>query len=129
MGKIQPDLSAQRICESEQLIEGGKGIRFAIRTLLGEGTGFVVRYEGIVRGYVNQCRHLPSELDWIPGHFFDDSGLYLICATHGAMYDPVDGYCISGPCQGKQLFNIQVYEEEGQIYWLPTQTVCPISIS
>jgi nitrite reductase/ring-hydroxylating ferredoxin subunit len=31
------------------------------------------------------------------GAFFDDSRRYLICATHGAMYEPRSGHCVAGP--------------------------------
>src|SRR6185312_16085931 len=39
---------------------------------------------GMVRVYVNRCPHMGTELDWQPGDFFEESGLYLVCATHGA---------------------------------------------
>lgn len=113
----------QFICTSDALQEGGAGVRFALRTAMGEGTGFVVRYQGQVRGFVNQCRHVPTELDWVPGQFFDDSGLYLVCATHGARYDPIHGSCVSGPCHGKALYSLQVHERDGQIYWVPTEKI------
>lgn len=119
----------QLICRSDALQEGGAGVRFPLRTAFGEGTGFVVRYQGVVRGYLNQCRHVPTELDWVPGQFFDDSGLYLICATHGARYDPVHGDCVSGPCYGQRLFHLQVHERDGCVYWVPTEKIkvsfCP----
>jgi nitrite reductase/ring-hydroxylating ferredoxin subunit len=39
---------------------------------------------------------IPLELDWNEGEFFDQSGLYLICSTYGATYQPDTGYCIMG---------------------------------
>lgn len=116
-------VEAQWICPSSALREGGAGVRFALQTVLGAGTGFVVRYQGQVCGFVNQCRHVPTELDWVPGQFFDDSGIYLICATHGARYDPLQGNCVSGPCAGKSLFRLQIHECDGQVYWMPTEKV------
>jgi nitrite reductase/ring-hydroxylating ferredoxin subunit len=49
----------------------------------------VVRYGGVVYGYLNRCAHVPIELDWAEGEFFESSGLYLMCATHGAVMRPI----------------------------------------
>ncbi|TAK92221.1 MAG: Rieske (2Fe-2S) protein [Burkholderiaceae bacterium] len=113
------------ICFGDQLLEGGAGVRFDVIGPLGQGTAFVVRYKGSVLGYLNQCRHVPAELDWVPGQFFDDSGLYLVCATHGALYEPRSGVCLSGPCKGKGLFPIVVEEREGKVYWIPSERIYP----
>ena len=77
--------------------------------------GFAVRYRGKVCAYVNRCPHAGTELDWQPGEFFSLGGLYLICSTHGAMFEPASGYCIAGPCQGASLALLQVREQHGQV--------------
>ena len=104
------------ICTSAELAEHGDGIRFAIvrdgRTL----PAFAVRFHGKVRAYVNECRHQASELDWEPGEFFDADKLYLVCATHGAMYAPDSGVCIAGPCGGARLASIAVEERDDKIF-------------
>jgi nitrite reductase/ring-hydroxylating ferredoxin subunit len=41
-----------------------------------------------------------------------DDGRFLLCGQHGALYDPVEGVCISGPCVGLGLFAIPVREED-----------------
>jgi len=64
---------------------------------------------------VNRCAHVPVELDWNEGDFFDVSGEYLICATHGAHYQPQTGYCVMGPCAGKSLLKIKTLESDNQI--------------
>ena len=104
------------ICKSDEVLERGDGIRFPIKTAFGGETGFVVRYRGEVRAYVNRCAHVPIELDWQPGKFFDESGLYLICTTHGALYDPAGGHCLAGPCRGGRLPRLEVIERDGLIY-------------
>ena len=107
------------ICGSADLAEGGKGARFEL-----EGTaryapvGFVVRYRGAPRAFVNRCPHAGAELDWNPGEFFDDSGLYLICATHGALFEPESGRCVAGPCRGASLEPLGVEERDGQVILL-----------
>jgi nitrite reductase/ring-hydroxylating ferredoxin subunit len=114
------------LCRSDELSEGGKGVRFAISTGLGDGTGFAVRYHGVARAYVNRCAHVPIELDWQEGQFFDLSGVYLMCSTHGAIYAPESGHCLGGPCRGGRLRPIELIEREGRIFWQPDQYVRPL---
>jgi nitrite reductase/ring-hydroxylating ferredoxin subunit len=105
------------ICESGELAERGKGVRFRISTPQGELPAFAVRYRGAVHGYVNRCAHAKVELDW-EGQFFDVSGLYLVCATHGAAYRPETGECVGGPCRGQKLAKLALDERDGRIYLL-----------
>jgi nitrite reductase/ring-hydroxylating ferredoxin subunit len=56
------------------------------------------------------------ELDWQEGDFFDLTGHYIICATHGAHYEPTSGMCVMGPCKGKTLQPLHVVERDGSIY-------------
>ena len=111
------------ICSSDALIEGGDGIRFPVDTRTGPATGFVVRFAGAPRGYLNRCAHVGVELDWERGKFFDRGRLYLMCATHGAVYAPDTGRCAGGPCRGQALRVIPVEERDGTIYWLPDDHV------
>ncbi|RCS58686.1 Rieske (2Fe-2S) protein [Parvibium lacunae] len=115
------DASWVEIAAAEDVLEAGHGWRFPVQSIWGPGTAFIVRYAGKVYGYLNQCAHVPIELDWQPGQFFDAAGLYLICATHGACYEPDTGHCIAGPCRGKQLHKIDVIEQAGKIYWRPNE--------
>ena len=103
------------ICASEALAEGGTGVRFALRSWNGEEKGFAVRHRGRACGYVNQCPHAGTELDWQPGEFFDLTGLYLVCATHGALFEPGNGLCIAGPCRGASLRRVEIRETGGKI--------------
>lgn len=110
------------ICDSAALAEGGPGVRFKLRPLDADEKGFVVRYEGIARAFVNRCPHQGTELDWQPGEFFEEAGLYLICATHGALFDPHSGRCIAGPCQGECLEAVRVEESDGHVTIPPNPT-------
>ena len=104
------------ICKSAALAERGFGVRFPLPALGEFETGFVVRYNGSVYGYVNQCAHVQVPLDWQEGDFFDLTRHHLICATHGAQYQPETGYCVLGPCKGFSLQKLDVVERDGNIY-------------
>jgi nitrite reductase/ring-hydroxylating ferredoxin subunit len=113
------------ICESGQVVEGGKGVRFPVMAFGDAATGFVVRYDGKPYAYLNRCAHVPIELDWFEGEFFESSGLYLMCSTHGAIYVPESGYCAGGPCKGGKLRPIAVHEVDDKIYWQPDEFIWP----
>ena len=113
------------ICDSESLDEGGKGIRFPVTVDGDDLTAFVVRYGLEPRAYLNRCAHVPMELDWTEGEFFESSGLYLMCATHGALYEPDTGHCAGGPCRGGRLHAINVIERDKKIFWEPDDYVRP----
>lgn len=113
------------ICSSDALTDGGLGVRFPVSMRGRDDTGFVVRYQGVARGYLNRCAHAAIELDWDKGHFFERSGLYLMCATHGAVYDPADGRCAGGPCRGGGLRPLDVVERDGQVFWKPDDAARP----
>jgi len=106
---------ARLICPAAALEEGGRGVRFTVQRHGRDEPAFVVRYEGAPRAFLNRCAHVPMELDWQPGVFFDAEGLYLVCATHGAIYHPATGACLGGPCRGRGLVPLEVTEAEGSI--------------
>ncbi|MFT3803384.1 MAG: Rieske 2Fe-2S domain-containing protein [Burkholderiaceae bacterium] len=114
-----PGWAWQPVCESARLVERGAGVRFAWS---GQGRAdwpaFVVRVDGRPSAFLNRCAHVPVELDGEPGRFFDDAGLYLVCATHGACYDAGNGVCVAGPCRGKRLNALDATEHDGQVWIL-----------
>ena len=78
----------------------------------------MIRFDGRVHAFVNRCAHVPTELDWLPGRFFEADGRFLICATHGALYDPATGECRGGPCHGGRLEAVPVRERDGAVWLL-----------
>ena len=69
--------------------------------------------------HIGTNAHIPeSKWTGVMGEFFDEDGQYLICATHGAMFDPEDGKCVNGPCVNQRLISIPVKLEGDAIYVL-----------
>jgi len=104
------------ICAASELAEQGRGVRFELNRNGRPQPAFVVRFDGRPRAFLNQCGHVPVELDWQEGEFFDDSRLYLICSTHGALYHPASGNCVGGRCAGRGLIPVPVVERDGHIF-------------
>lgn len=117
------------ICSSDELLEQGSGVRFTFESGGEPHSGFVIRYLGEVHGYLNQCAHVPVELDWEEGEFFDLTKHSLICSTHGAQYHPATGRCFMGPCSGKSLQKLDVIEREGSVYIVETFVIKPYVIN
>lgn len=103
------------VCPSTQLDEGGLGYRFGVIIDNETLPAFAVRYQGQAQVYLNRCAHIPVELDFMPADFFDSSKTWLICATHGALFNPQDGHCVSGPCAGQSLYKLNSTEQNGMV--------------
>lgn len=106
----------QKICDSGQVTDGGQGIRFRVYREDEYAPAFIVRYNETVYGYLNRCAHQAVELDWNEGEFFDVERRFLVCATHGALYDPVEGTCVSGRCRGIGLTRLSIKETDNEVY-------------
>jgi nitrite reductase/ring-hydroxylating ferredoxin subunit len=87
---------------------------------------FAIRYRGGVHAYLNRCTHVAMELDWQPNRFFDDTGQWLLCGTHGAAYRPDTGACAGGPCRGA-LVRIEVTERGGVVHWHTAWNLQPVA--
>ncbi len=107
----------------DALADGGEGLRFELPVEGQRKDGsqqtepaFVVQANGNVFGYLNRCGHVPVELDWPEGQFFDDEAVFIVCATHGASYSPQSGACLGGPCAGRGLVKLDIKIEQDQIW-------------
>jgi nitrite reductase/ring-hydroxylating ferredoxin subunit len=89
-------------------IPPGSSAKFPLRWRGRRVEAFVVNVAGHFYAYVNQCIHAGTPLDWWPNEFFTDDGRQLICATHGALYEPDTGACAGGPCAGGSLYALPV---------------------
>ncbi|HXH83948.1 MAG TPA: Rieske (2Fe-2S) protein [Candidatus Tectomicrobia bacterium] len=73
---------------------------------------FLVNHHGTVRAFVNRCPHRGTPLDLWPNEFYTEDGDALVCATHGARFDPLTGACVAGPCAGDALVSLPVRREQ-----------------
>jgi len=69
---------------------------------------FLVNDQGQFHAYVNRCRHMATPLDFIRDQFLSEDGRYLMCYTHGALYEFANGMCVEGPCKGEALYRLPV---------------------
>jgi nitrite reductase/ring-hydroxylating ferredoxin subunit len=76
---------------------------------------FLVNYSGQLFAYVNRCRHIPMTMDWIDNQFLTEDGRYILCATHGAAFEPDSGECIFGPPCGKFLDRVPLTIENEDV--------------
>jgi nitrite reductase/ring-hydroxylating ferredoxin subunit len=104
------------ICASADLADSGRGVRFEVEYRGERVAAFAVRYRGAVYGYLNRCLHVPMELDWSEGQFFDSNGDDLVCSTHGATYAAASGRCLDGPCNGQSLVQLLLEERDSGVY-------------
>ncbi len=113
-------MTRRLLCRAEDLPEGaGRGFRIpSPDAASGDVTlaVVVVRKDGAFYAYRNHCPHVGGPLDWRPVHFFDITGAFLLCATHGALFRPADGYCLYGPCAGQKLTAVPIAVEDGAIF-------------
>ena len=104
------------LCNSADLAEGGRAVPFDVVFAGQTCRAFAIRFEGRPHAYLNRCTHVAMEMDFQPDQFFDASGRWLLCATHGAEYSPDTGECAGGPCRGG-LVKIDLSETDGVVHW------------
>lgn len=122
----EPMRDAQHVCATADLSERGQAVMFEVLVDGEVVSAFAVRFDGVARAYLNRCAHLPAQMDWQPGQFWDLDQRYIVCAMHGALYDPPDGRCVLGPCRGARLTSIPLKEQDGQVYWYPSEGFQPV---
>ena len=113
------------LCRSVDLAERGDAVPFDLLYAGASCRAFAIRFEGRAQAYLNRCAHVAMEMDFQPNRFFDESGRWLICATHGAVYEPASGACRGGPCRGG-LVRIALSEQDGFVRWHTAWNLQPI---
>ena len=103
-----------QIADASKLAEG-QTIKFNFVRSNRKVDGFVARFADEIVAYENVCQHIPVNLDFQDSPIFDRDGTHFICHNHGALYEPVSGLCVSGPCKGKKLKKLKIEISEGII--------------
>jgi len=81
----------------------GQTKKFKLRRGKRDFEAMMVNYQGRHFAYVNRCPHVGLSMDWVDNQFFTVDGRYLMCANHGAVFEPPTGECVWGPCLGVSL--------------------------
>ncbi len=70
--------------------------------------------DGLWRCFVNLCPHVPVYgLDFGDGEVIDGRDGLIVCANHGARFEPESGVCVFGPCRGDRLLAWRCEPEGG----------------
>lgn len=116
---------AVALCNSRDLVDGGDAVPFDVVYAGQTCRAFAIRFQGRPHAYLNRCTHVAMEMDYQPNRFFDDTGRWLLCATHGAAYKPDTGQCAGGPCRGG-LVRIDLSEAHGVVRWHTAWNLNPV---
>jgi nitrite reductase/ring-hydroxylating ferredoxin subunit len=76
---------------------------------------FLLRREGEVLGYWNECPHHGVALEDPSGDLLSDDRTLFQCSFHGARFRLDDGLCVTGPCAGRTLRRFAVAVESGEV--------------
>lgn len=72
----------------------------------GQATIFLLRKGDQLRGWRDFCPHHGTPLPWRRDAYLDAGGQHVVCAAHGARFDPLSGLCTLGPCLGDRLIPV-----------------------
>ncbi|HUK40689.1 MAG TPA: Rieske 2Fe-2S domain-containing protein [Candidatus Acidoferrales bacterium] len=97
-------------------LDHGKSKKFILRCGRDHVEAMLINFEGEYFAYVNRCRHVGISLDWIDNQFFTEDSRFLLCANHGATYEPTTGECVWGPCAGASLQGVPLEIKAGKIF-------------
>src|ERR1043166_478312 len=96
-------------------LQPGQTKKFLLRCGDREEECFVVNHDGALYAYVNRCCHVPMTMDWIDNQFLTEDKQFVLCATHGACYQPDTGECVCGPPVGKFLTAVPLTVRGGDV--------------
>lgn len=105
----------QKICNFNSLAELSCK-EFTVNNDTSPKDGFLIYYKKHCYAYKNSCPHTGANLNWQEGQFFSFDGRFLQCSLHGALFEPVSGLCVRGPCLGQSLMPIAVVIENGNVF-------------
>lgn len=68
----------------------------------------VTRVNGAPHAFLNRCPHARWPLERFDGRFLFSPDGSLVCAAHGAVFDPETGACRGGPGRGEGLVPVDL---------------------
>jgi nitrite reductase/ring-hydroxylating ferredoxin subunit len=104
-----------RLCALSDLPDpGSKGFRYRHERVL--FAGFLVRIGAELRGYVDSCPHAGWPLSALPDRYLTREADAILCTGHGALFRPLDGVCLAGPCAGAALRRWPIAVRDGEVF-------------
>ena len=82
-------------------------VRFTVQ---GSADVVVVKFDNQVFAYKNVCPHSGLPLNAKHNEVAVTRGQYLVCSSHGAIFEAASGKCIAGPCNGASLQAVPIKE-------------------
>lgn len=103
------------LCQLDELADpGSRG--FVFREGEAIFKGFLVRKEGQVTGFVDECPHAGWPMAGGFGtNYLTRDDRYILCTGHGALFKTDNGECIAGPCFGERLEVWPIRVEDGVV--------------
>lgn len=105
------------VANAKDIEDLGPGVSFGVQKDGRIWSAFVVRFEGKALCYLDACAHMGIRLNRDTNEYFRNRTKYLLCRSHGAIYDPASGLCTYGPCAGLSLISLAISEREGSIFY------------
>ena len=105
----------QKICTIEELNQTSCK-EFKVKINKNEKDAFLISFKHQYHAYLNSCPHTGVKLNWQDEQFFNYEGDLIQCSLHGALFNPVDGKCVYGPCLGQNLEALTVIVEDNIVY-------------
>ncbi len=103
------------IAQADELAPG-RTKKFVLARDGRELEAFLLNHRGRLVAYLNRCCHIPMTMDWVENQFLDEDGTHILCATHGALYEPDSGECVAGPPIGQCLPRVPLEIRDGLVY-------------
>ncbi|SAK52423.1 Rieske (2Fe-2S) domain-containing protein [Caballeronia glebae] len=115
--------AALRLCRFVELSPGEA--RGFDPDMSGRDRLFVVRRGERVDAWLNACPHYALAdavpLAWRRNGYMSADGRHIVCAGHGALFEPDNGQCIQGPCVGEQLQRVPLTLTETGELWVSNE--------
>lgn len=96
------------LCHGEDIAEGmARGFPLAPGS---RRKVFVLRKDGELHAWLDACPHYAggTPMAWKTHEYLNADRTRIVCASHGALFDPKTGECTLGPCLGQSLTRVEI---------------------